>query len=149
MQLDWNIYRSWPALRWLNPRLGPNAADTTPIISSWSLIIQDTDNKPEFRRFDVSNDTSPITIRMEVKRYSITDNLSSPNKLIISHPTDKSLRVLETNMSGSGRLHQRLQRLLDAHGLPTSSRLIGKIEFSLLIRAMTLARRIHNVRQLI
>lgn len=99
---------------------GPHGADTTPIIASWSLSIQDTDKNSVALRFDISNDGSPIKIRVYVKRYSFTDNLPQPNKLIINLPTENSPRTIKTYTSESGTFERR-QRLLLVPKFPTSS----------------------------
>lgn len=122
---------------------GPNAADTARVIASWTLMMQDMNDQTTSIRFDVTDDESPITIGMDVKLYSITDNIASPSQIVIKRPHDSAPRILETYASGRTRLDTRL-RLLVAPIPPVSRSMLGKTPLPQSMRALTLAKRIHN-----
>lgn len=87
--------------------MGPNERDATLISASSSLILQEMNEMPVTLRLDVKNDESPITVGMEVKFISITNNLKFLNTLTIKHPSDKSPRTLQTYTSGNSPLDVR------------------------------------------
>lgn len=57
----------------------PNAAK---FIASWSLSIQDLNNLAVTLTFDFMDDNLPITMGMDLERFSITDNTSEFKKLL-------------------------------------------------------------------
>lgn len=79
----------------------PKAADSSDIVAAWTLYIQDINGHPTALTFDVTNDDSPVFIYMDIKRYTITDNMSSPPNIIIKRPSDVDRRVMETYMTTS------------------------------------------------
>lgn len=122
---------------------GPNGADEARVIASWSITVQDMNNQPTVLRFDVTDDESPITIGMDMKKFSITVNLSSPTTIKLRRSFDQCPRILKTYMSGKCALTARL-RLLLAPVTPVTIGLLGKTPPLQPLRAVTLAKRIHN-----
>lgn len=122
---------------------GPKSSDASDIIASWTLYMQDMKNKPTAIDFDVTNDASPIILGMDVKKYTLTDNLASPPVMIMNRPSDKGVRTMETCLSTGDPLKARLRLLV----IPTmrTSALIGNARRPMHIRPMTLAKRMHNL----
>lgn len=122
---------------------GPNSSDASCIVASWTLHMQDMDGKSVEINFDITNDESPVIIGMDLKRYSVTDNLSSPPQLTIKRPMDKEARRMETYMTVNEPLKARLRLLV----VPVirSSALIGEARKPAQMRPMTLAKRIHGM----
>lgn len=49
------------------------------LVATWFFTMQDTKNKTTALTFDVVNDNSPITIGLDIGKYSATDNISHPH----------------------------------------------------------------------
>lgn len=122
---------------------GPNGSDSSDVIAAWSLFMQDMMNQPVEIVFDVTNDESPIIIGMDLKKDTTTDNLTSPPRMIMKRPEDRSIRMLETYMSVTDPLQARLRLLVVPAA--TTAALIGEARKPERIRPMTLAKRIHNL----
>lgn len=121
---------------------GPNAADMAEVIASWSLTMQDLNDRTTTITFDVMDDNSPITMGMDIKRFSITDNTSEPKKLIIHRPSDKEKRVLQTYIAQSDPLQARL-RLMVIPKMELNSAMLGEVRRPDNIRPLTMAKRLH------
>lgn len=97
--------------------------------------------------FDVTNDDSPVVVGLDVKQYTITDNMSAPPRIMMKRPSDNATRSLETYLSKENPLRARL-RLLIVPTLPptlTSSAMLGKARKPNNLRPLTLAKRIHSM----
>lgn len=90
--------------------------------------------------FDTTNDDSPIVMGMEVRRYSVTDNLAPPTRIRTRRPSDKGIFKLETYMSTIDP-HKERFRLLVAPSLRTTG-LILETRKPLNMRPLTLAKRV-------
>lgn len=73
----------------------PNATGATTIIASRCLTLLVISNKPTKVLFYFTNDGAPLTVGIYVRRYIITNNLSSPTRLIIKRLSDKYIRILQ------------------------------------------------------
>lgn len=123
---------------------GPYGSDSMPIIGLWSITIQDINDKPTTLDFDVTDDDSPITVGMDVQRYCVTDNLSTPRRVVMKRPRDTDRRTLNTYISGFSPLEHRLR--LEITPIPCATNaLIGHARRRPDIRPATLAKRIHNI----
>lgn len=125
---------------------GPNASDSSDVIAAWTLFLQDMNNKSVSMIFDVTNDGSPIVVGMDVKKYTTTDNLSSPPTITMKRPTDHSERKLETYLTVSDPLRARLRLLVIP--TPLYMAMLGEARKPKDMRAMTIAKRIHNMTHL-
>lgn len=121
---------------------GPNGTAASEITASWSLFLQDMEDQPTEIIFDVTRDASPIVIGMDFKKYSVTDNLSSPPTVMVLRPGDVKPRRLETYMTDGSPYKLRL-RLLVVPVIRTTG-LLGEARRPLSMRPLTLAKRIHN-----
>lgn len=122
---------------------GPTASNAVLITSSWTLTIQDMHDKAVSLTFDLSEDDSPLVIGLDAKRHSITDNLSTPARLILNRPKDKGPRSLPCYFDNSDRLRQRLRALV-VPSVPIISALAATAAWPNL-RISTLAKRLHRL----
>lgn len=120
---------------------GPKSADSSDIVASWAMYVQDMNGRPAAITFDVANDESPLIIGMDLKWYSMTDNIATPPRIIMRRPTDNRTRILETYMTIGDPLRARL-RLLVVPMISTSA-LTGESRRPMRMRPMTIAKRIH------
>lgn len=122
---------------------GPNASEKMPIMATWSLTIQDTKGRTSTLDLDVTNDDTPVTVRMD-KKFCITHNISRPSKMIINRPRYTKPRFLHTYITSTSRYGNRLS--LDVDGIQKSSAaMLGQSSDRRQMRPMTLAKRIRNV----
>lgn len=94
----------------------------------------------------MTHDDSPIIIVMDIKRHSITNNISSPPFMRIHCPTDIVPRKLRSYIAGNVSLDSRL-RVLILPGI-TQTAVICMIGTALKPskwRPLTLASRIHRM----
>lgn len=122
---------------------GPNGSDASEVIAAWTLYLQDMNNNPVSIPFDVTNDDSPIVVGMDVKQCTTTNNLCTPPTMTIRRPTDRSPRLLETYMTNDDPLRARLRLLVAPARLSTA--MLGDARKPHGMRAITLAKRIHNM----
>lgn len=100
------------------------------------------DNQPTAMKFDVMDDVSPISVGMDIKQLSVTDNMSRPRKLTLIRHTDKKERTLQTYVNLDDQLCARL-RLLIVPTISTNSAMLGEIQRPASIRPLKLVKRLH------
>lgn len=100
-------------------------------------------NLPTTLRFDVTEDESPIVLAMNLKRHSVTDNISVPSRIIIDRPHDRNPRILQMYTSGDTLFNIRLI-LFVAPVTKLSACMLGKALNFQPLGGIPLAKRIHN-----
>lgn len=126
-----NYYRGW----------GHEMLKQYPIICSWTIIIQDIDNKPVALTFDLTNDDAPLTVGLDVQQYLQRDFTKRDAYITILRPQDVSSRSLLIHTQDEG-LKKRAH--IDLIGLKQESSSLAATSFAINARPITLAKRIHR-----
>lgn len=86
---------------------GFDCLNSHPIMCSWTITIQDLNDRPTEITFDLFKDSSPLVIGLDLKRYTSTDNFR--HELIIKRPKDKQARILRTYITGDSSVDYRVR----------------------------------------
>lgn len=78
---------------------GHECMGAKPIVSSWTLCLQDLHNHPVELAFDLFDEESPFAVEMDIRRYSITEYVTKPATLTIKLPTDTGSKVMQLYVS--------------------------------------------------
>lgn len=62
--------------------------DASNIVESWTLFMQDVHDLSKSITFDVRDEDSPTIVGMDVKIYTVTENLTTPPVINMKRPTD-------------------------------------------------------------
>lgn len=68
--------------------MGPNASGESDVIASCELYLQDRKGQTSELIFDVTHDISPIFIGMDMKRYTVTNDLLKAPIIIMERAGD-------------------------------------------------------------
>lgn len=94
---------------------GLEILNPAPILCSWTLIVQDMQQKPTMPNFDLTNDGAPSIIGLDVKRFSLREFLSPLPTISLLIPGDDSLRKMSIFITDPEPLEARAR--LDLIGL--------------------------------
>ncbi len=92
-------YHSW----------GCVGADPKPIVATWTLVVQDSGNRPTAIKFDLVNGESPLIVGLDVKRYSDTINTTKPSWIEFKRPSDTAARRFFTYIDEDEQQNGRLR----------------------------------------
>lgn len=109
-----------------------------PVLCSWSVSFKDIHNQPIELTFDLFDDESPLTIGLDIRRYSVTDMTSKPATMTIKRPEDSKPRTVEVYVTSSrynSRAHMRITYMMKSLLSANSQH----------IRPTTLAKRLHRL----
>lgn len=118
---------------------GFDCLNSHPVVCSWSIIVQDLNDRPIEITFDLFDDSSPLVIGLDLKQYTTTDNFNF--RLIIKRPTDKEERTLRTYMTNNSltdcRIRAELVRMPESYALTQTGKFMD--------RPATIVKRLHRL----
>lgn len=89
------------------------------VVASWILTIQDLTNQPIHITFHIALDNSPLTVGLDIQRYTVPDLTSTSPTLSVRCPSGRITLTLPVYVSKDSALNIRVH--LNVIGLAPSS----------------------------
>lgn len=116
------------------------------IICSWTLHVQDLSNHQAVLKFDQTDDSSPLTVGLDIQQYSKRNFVSAKSTLTLIRPQKRSPQIMFLYISGEHLL--KIWGRLDITGVRPAkkSRAMSFTSFGSLARPTAVTKRLHRYR---